>query len=125
MNVSNVNQLFNEKIQEINSRLPAETNVNNKFQAILEQAQLKTSNTSNVEKVQETQTTTTSDTDDVNNLLKTMLTTQALLNSTSSNLFGDSSSSSSIFPTSTFNNSISTLQQTQLLNALNKKSSSN
>ena len=124
MNVSNVNQLFNEKIQDINSRLPAETNINNKFQSILEQAQLKTSSTSNVEKVQETQTTT-SNTDDVNNLLKTMLTTQSLLNSTSSNLFGDSSSSSGIFPTSTFNNSISMLQQTQLLNALNKKSSSN
>lgn len=125
MNVSSVNQLFNEKIQEINSRLPSETNVNNKFQAILEQAQLKTSSTSEIEKVQEPQATTASDTDDVNTLLKTMLTTQALLGSTSSNLFGDSSSSSGLFPTSTFNNSISSLQQTQLLNALTKKSSSN
>lgn len=124
MNVSNVNQLFNEKIQEINSRLPAEANVSNKFQSILEQAQLKTSSAPNLEKAQETQTTT-SNTDDVNNLLKTMLTTQSLLNSTSSNIFGDSSSSSGMFPTSTFNNSISMLQQTQLLNALNKKSSSN
>ena len=125
MNVSNVNQLFNEKIQEVNSRLPAETNVNNKFQAMLEQAQLKNSNSSNTEKIQETKATSSSDTDNVNNLLKTMLTTQALLGSTSSNLFGDSSSSSGPFPTSTFNNSIASLQQTQLLNVLNKKSSSN
>ena len=124
MNVNSVNQMFNEKIQDINSRLPAETNVNNKFQAILEQAQLKNSNTTNTEKVQEVQSTSSSDTDDINNLLKTMLSTQALLSSTS-NLFSDSSSSSSIFPTSTFNNTISSLQQAQLLNALNKKDSSN
>ena len=120
MNINNVNQLFNQKIQDINSRIPKETSVSNKFQSLLEQAQLKNSS-STVESAQSTfpDTKTSNDTD-INSLLKTMLSTQSLLNSTSFS----SDSSSSIFPTSTFNNTINTLQQTQLLNALTKNSSS-
>ena len=120
MNINNVNQLFNQKIQDINSRIPKETSVSNKFQSLLEQAQLKNSS-STVESAQSTATDTkTSNDTDINSLLKTMLSTQSLLNSTSFS----SDSSSSIFPTSTFNNTINTLQQTQLLNALTKNSSS-
>ena len=119
MNINNVNQLFNQKIQDINSRLPKETNVSNKFQSLLEQAQLK--NTTETSEPTQPSDTTTSSNADINSLLKTMLSTQTLLNSTSFS----SDSSSSIFPTSTFNNTINTLQQTQLLNALTKKSSTN
>lgn len=121
MNVSNINQIFNQKMQDINSRLPVETNVNNKFQSILEQTQLKKAPTSEEStKTPETSTQTSNDVD-VNALLKTMLSTQSLLNSTSMS----DNSSSSLFPTSTFNNTINMLQQTQLLNALKKTPNSN
>ena len=123
MNISNVNQLFNQKIQDINSRLPQETSVSNKFQSLLEQAQLKNTTTNSNEPTKiSTAENSTSNNLDVNSLLKTMLSTQSLLNSTS--LSGDSNSSS-IFPTSTFNNTINTLQQTNLLNALSQYTSKN
>lgn len=123
MNINNVNQIFNQKIQDINSRLPKETSVSNKFQNLLEQAQLKNSTVSSSEttKTEATNPSASKDTD-INSLLKTMLSTQSLLNSTS---FSSDSSSSSLFPTSTFNNTINTLQQTQLLNALTKNSFTN
>ena len=122
MNISNINQLFNQKIQDINSRLPKETNVSNKFQSLLEQAQLKNNTATENTQTSSVETSTTSNDADINSLLKTMMSTQSLLNSTS---FSGDSSSSSIFPTSTFNNAINAIQQTQLLNALEKKSSSN
>lgn len=116
MNINNINQLFNQKIQDINSRLPQETSVSNKFQTLLEQAQLNTSSTT-LDSVKSSSTSTLSSNElDVNTLLKTMLSTSSLLNSTSFS----SDSSSSLFPTSTFNTTINTLQQTQLLNALSK-----
>ena len=120
MNINNVNQLFNQKIQDINSRLPQETSVSNKFQSLLEQAQLKNSTTPSNETTKASTTETSTENNlDVNSLLKTMLSTQSLLNSTSFS----SDSTSSLFPTSTFNNTINTLQQTQLLNVLSQNTS--
>jgi len=116
MNISNINQMFNQKIQDINSRIPTDTNVSTKFQNLLEQAQLK--NNSNITTTPSEKTTSTT-VSDVDSLLKTMLSTQATLNSTS--LFSDNSASG-LFPTSSFNNSINMIQQAQLLNALKKQS---
>jgi len=114
--VNNISQIFNEKIQNINSRIKAETNINNKFQEILEQTQLKNySSSSDIPSEASTTQHTTSTVSDVDSLLKTMLSTQSLLNSSSG--FSDSSSSG-LFPTSSLNNSINMIQQTQLLNAL-------
>ena len=120
MNINSVNQLFNEKLQDINSRLPNQTSVNNKFQEMLEKCQLKTS-TSLQNEVATTETNNTSNELDVNSLLKTMLSTQTSLSSISQT----SDASSSLFPTSTFNSTINMLQQSQLLNALKNNSGSN
>lgn len=114
MNVNNINQIFNQKIQDINSRLPENTNVTTKFQSLLEQVQLKNSET-NVTSESTSEVQSSSSSEDINSLLKTMISTQSLLSSSSA--FSDSDSS--IFPTSTLNNSINTLQQTQLLKILN------
>ena len=119
MNVNSVNQLFNEKLQNINSKLPTQTNVNNKFQEMLEKCQLKTSSTSSSE-ITTGDTTKSSDTD-INSLLKTMLSTQSTLSS----ITQSSDSSSSLFPTSTLNNNINMFQQMYLLNTLKNDSESN
>lgn len=119
MNVNSVNQLFNEKLQNINSKLPTQTSVNNKFQEMLEKCQLKTSSTSSSE-ITTGDTTKSSDTD-INSLLKTMLSTQSTLSS----ITQSSDSSSSLFPTSTLNNNINMFQQMYLLNTLKNDSESN
>ncbi len=119
MNVNSVNQLFNEKLQNINSKLPTQTSVNNKFQEMLEKCQLKTSSTSSSE-ITTGDTTQSSDTD-INSLLKTMLSTQSTLSS----ITQSSDSSSSLFPTSTLNNNINMFQQMYLLNTLKNDSESN
>jgi len=111
MNVNNVNQIFNQKIQDINSRLPSTTAVSNKFQSILEETQLK-NNSAAPASTAPTETINSSNVD-ANSLLKTMLSNQSLVNSISSD-----SSSSSLFPTSSMNSSITMIYQNQLLNAL-------
>lgn len=117
MTINNVNQLFQEKLTEINSRLPKETNITNKFDSILEQAQLK-SQTS--EKTQTDPEATTSITDDPTSLLKSMIATQSYLSSNAS-LFSSDSNSNNLFPASTLNNTINTLQQNLLLKSLENK----
>ncbi len=117
MDINSVNQIFSQKLQDINSRLPDKISINGKFQSILEQTQQENTNS-----LQENKTTSTSD-DDISSLLKNMISTQSLIN-TNSAFSGDSSSG--IFPTSSFNNTINSIQQAQLLKALgNSNKSSN
>ena len=119
MDINSVNQIFSQKLQDIDSRLPDRVSINRKFQSILEQTQQ-----GNTNSVQENKATSTNN-DDISSLLKTMISTQSLLNNNSA-FSGDSSSG--IFPTSSFNNAINSIQQAQLLKALgnsNKSSSGN
>lgn len=112
MNINNVNQLFNEKLQSVNSRLPEKVNVNNKFQALLEEYQLKTTPNTPASEVPEKSTDA-----EINSLLKTLVSTQALSNSSS--LFSNNST------LSTMNNTSNLLQQTQLLNMIKNNLTSN
>lgn len=118
MTINNVNQLFQEKLTEINSRLPKDTNIKNKFDSILEQAQLRTPNTA---EGQSDTTNTSNISEDPTTLLKNMIATQSYLSSTTSLFSSDSANSNNLFPASTLNNSINTLQQNLLLKALENK----
>lgn len=117
MNINNVNQLFQTKLTEINSRLPKDTNIKNKFNSIMEQAQLK-SPLATEEKSEEKNSNSLLD--NPTELLKNISATQSYLASTNA-LFSTDTNSNGLFPTSSLNNSINTLQQNLLLKALENK----
>jgi len=112
MNIQQINALYQSKITEIKQRLPETGSVQNKFQELLEQTQLK--NTNNTAEPQTTQST--SENDPVK-LINSLMATQSSINATSA-LYG-SSDSSSMFPTSSLNNTFMSLQQSALLKAIN------
>jgi len=113
MNINQINTLYQSKISEINQRLPQTGSVQNKFQELLEKAQLTT--TADTTTTEATTTESTSETDPVK-LLNSLMATQSTLNATSA-LFG-SSDTSSMFPTSSLNNSLLSIQQSALLKSL-------
>lgn len=117
MEINSINQMFNQKLQDINSKVTINSNVNNKFKTLLEEANLKT--TSSESKASASEKNNDSD---ISSILKTMIATQSSLNSISA-LSGDNSSS--LFPTSTMNSTINSLQQTQLLKAIENISNEN
>jgi len=116
MNIQQISALYQSKVTEIKQRLPETGSVQNKFQELLEQAQL--TNTNNTSTSEVTSTENTSETDPVK-LINSLMATQSSINATSA-LFG-SSDTNSMFPTSSLNSSLMTLQQSALLKALNNQ----
>lgn len=114
MNIQQINSLYQSKVTEIKQRLPETASVQNKFQELLQQAQLTTPN----ETTQITSAETSAETDPVK-LINSLMATQFSLNTTSA-LFG-SSDANSMFPTSSLNNSLMSLQQSALLKALSNQ----
>lgn len=114
MNINQINNLYQSKIAEINQRLPQTGTVQNKFQGLLEKAQLTTTENATTDE----SVSTNSETDPVK-LINSLMATQSSINATSA-LFG-SSDTSSLFSTSSLNNSMLSMQQNALLQALNKQ----
>ena len=112
MEINNISSMYQTKLQEINSKIPDNLSVKNKFSTYLENAKLNSANTENATKGVEM--SETDDNIDTNKLLNSLLTYQAITNSTAS-LFSNNDSSNNIFPS--MNN---TLQQAILLKALKK-----
>ena len=112
MNIQQINALYQSKVTDIKQRLPQTDSIQTKFQDLLEQTQLK--NTSNTTQSQTIQSTT--ETDPVK-LINSLMATQSAINTTSA-LYG-SSDSTGMFPTSSLNNSFTSLQQSALLKAIN------
>lgn len=115
MNIHQINTLYQSKVTEIKQRLPQTGSIQNKFQELLEQTQLK--NTNNTTQPQTAQSTT--ETDPVK-LINSLMATQSSINATSA-LYG-SSDSTGMFPTSSLSNSFMSLQQSALLKAINTQS---
>ena len=115
MEITNVSKMYQTKLQEINSRLPNQTSIKDKFSSYLESAKLK--NTSSEETPVTTQENLSStDTNlDTNQLLNSLLTYNSGLNQASS-LFSTTTSDNSMFPS--MNNSLQVLQQAALLKSL-------
>lgn len=118
MTINNVSQLFNEKLTNINKRIPETQNVGNKFKSLLEEVQLKRPDTASSTQTEETSNNSLGSNDAVS-LLKNMMATNSYLSTTNS-LFPSDTSSTGIFPTSSLNSSINSLQQNLLLKALEK-----
>lgn len=116
MTINNIGQLFSEKLTDINSRIPTTQNVSNKFQSLLEQVQLKTPDATSSTQNDETSKNSL-ESDDAVSLLKNMMATNSYLSTTNS-LFSSDTSSSGMFPTSSLNSSINSLQQNLLLKVL-------
>ena len=114
MNINQINTLYQSKISEINQRLPQTSSVQNKFQELLEKAQLTNAETA----PSETTATESSSETDPGKLLNSLMATQSTLNATSA-LFG-SSDTNSMFPSSSLNNSLMSIQQSALLKSLTK-----
>ena len=111
MDITSISQMYQTKLQEINSRIPEQTNIKDKFSSYLENAKLKTVSQENIETTESTNSTT-----DTNELLSSLLTYNSSLNSTSSLFSSTNSDNSSMFPT--MNNSLQVLQQAALLKSL-------
>jgi len=116
MTINNIGQLFNEKLTDINKRIPTTQNVGNKFESLLEQVQLKSPDA--ITKSKETSNNSLESSDTIS-LLKNMMATNSYLSTTNS-LFPSDTNSAGMFPTSSFNNSINSLQQNLLLKTLEK-----
>lgn len=114
MEINNISSMYQTKLQEINSKIPDNLSVKNKFSTYLENAKLGSA------KADETVTNTeineeVSDNSDTTKLLNSLLTYQTMTNSTASLFSSNSNSSNNMFPS--MNN---TLQQAILLKALKK-----
>lgn len=114
MEINNISSMYQTKLQEINSKIPDNLSVKNKFSTYLENAKLGSA------KAEETVTNTetseeVSDNSDTTKLLNSLLTYQTMTNSTASLFSNNSNSSNNMFPS--MNN---TLQQAILLKALKK-----
>lgn len=113
MEINNISLMYQTKLQEINSKIPDNLSVKNKFSTYLENAKLGST------KVEETatnvETSDTSNNSDTNKLLNSLLTYQTMTNSTASLFSNNNDSSNNMFPS--MNN---TLQQAILLKALKK-----
>jgi len=116
MTINNINQLFNEKLTDINQRIPKTQNVRNKFESLLEQVQLQSPDTTSANQDKETPKSSL-ESDDAVSLLKNMMATNSYLSTTNS-LFPSNTGNAGVFPTSSFNSSINSLQQNLLLKAL-------
>ena len=113
MEINNISLMYQTKLQEINSKIPDNLSVKNKFSTYLENAKLGST------KVEETatnvETSDISNNSDTNKLLSSLLTYQTMTNSTASLFSNNNDSSNNMFPS--MNN---TLQQAILLKALKK-----
>lgn len=115
MDINQINGLYQSKITEINQRLPQTGTVQNKFQNLLEKAQL----TTTTENITTTESISTNSETDPVKLINSLMATQSSINATSA-LFG-SSDTSSLFSTSSLNSTMLSMQQNALLQALNKQ----
>lgn len=114
MEINNISSMYQTKLQEINSKIPDNLSVKNKFSTYLENAKLGSAKTD--ETVSDAETSEeVSDNSDTTKLLNSLLTYQTMTNSTASLFSSNSDSSNNIFPS--MNN---TLQQAILLKALKK-----
>lgn len=118
MDITNVSKMYQAKLQEINSKLPEQTNIKNKFNSYLENVKLKNSSVENIPETEQLIESTNNETD-TEKLLSSFLTYNSTLNSNSS-LFSNTSSENNIFPS--MNNSLQILQQSALLKSLKKDS---
>ena len=118
MNITSVSRMYQDKLQEINSRIPEKTNIKEKFSSYLENAQLTPTSEETTVSQEQTIENITSETD-TNALLSSLLTYNSGLNSTSS-LFSNTTSENNIFPS--MNSSLQILQQAALLKSLKKDS---
>ena len=117
MDITSVSKMYQTKLQEINSRIPDQSNIKNKFSSYLENAKLSNNSTNKAETIEKTEKT--SSITDTNELLSSLLTYNTGLNSTSS-LFPNNTSESSMFPG--MNSSLQVLQQATLLKSLKSNS---
>ena len=113
MEINNISSMYQTKLQEINSKIPDNLSVKNKFSTYLESAKL--SSTKADETATNVETSDTSNNSDTNKLLNSLLTYQTMTNSTASLFSNNNDSSNNMFPS--MNN---TLQQAILLKALKK-----
>lgn len=119
MEITNVNQIFQDKLQEVKSKLPEQTTVNGKFQNLLESAQLAKQPRENTT-ISETASQSVSNNDDTTKLLAALMQQQSV-NSVSSMFPSGQNSANGIFPTSSINSSIISLQQSALIKSLQNK----
>lgn len=117
MNITSVSRMYQDKLQEINSRIPEKTNIKEKFSSYLESAQLKSSEEPAIS--QEQTIENINEETDTNALLSSLLTYNSGLNSTTS-LFSNTTSENNIFPS--MNSSLQVLQQAALLKSFKKDS---
>lgn len=117
MEINNISSMYQAKVQEINSKIPNNLSVKDKFNTYLENAKLATkSNEVDTSEPTTSETTEKSeDKNDTNTLLTSLLAYQTMNNSTSS-LFSSSDSTNNMFPS--LNNS---WQQSLLIKALQKE----
>ena len=73
MDITNISQMYQTKLQEINSRIPTQTTINNKFSSYLETAKLKNNSTENIENSAQSSEETSSSLD-TTQLLNSLLT---------------------------------------------------
>lgn len=114
MDITSISQMYQTKLQEINSRIPEQTNIKDKFSTYLENAKLKTASIENIETTEQP-TQSTNSLADTNELLSSLLTYNTGLNSTSS-LLPTTNSENNMFPT--MNSPLQALQQVALLKSL-------
>lgn len=114
MNITSVSRMYQDKLQEINSRIPEKTNIKEKFSSYLENAQLKSVSEEPSVPQEETIENIKAETD-TNTLLSSLLAYNSGLNSPAS-LFSNTTSENNIFPS--MNSSLQVLQQAALLKSL-------
>lgn len=115
MEISNISSIYQAKLQEINSKVPNNLSVKDKFSTYLENAKLSSNKIETDTENTVTDVETNKDETDTNKLLTSLLTYQTMSNSTSS-LFSSNDSTSNMFPS--LNNS---WQQSLLMKALQKE----
>lgn len=114
MEINNISSIYQSKLQEINSKIPNDLSVKNKFSTYLENAKLSSNKTGNETENVVTDVETSKDETDTTKLLTSLLAYQTMNNSKSS-LFSSSDSTNNMFPS--LNNS---WQQSLLMKALQK-----
>lgn len=114
MEINNISSIYQSKLQEINSKIPNDLSVKNKFSTYLENAKLSSNKIENETENVVTDVETSKDETDTTKLLTSLLAYQTMNNSTSS-LFSSTDSTNNMFPA--LNNS---WQQSLLMKALQK-----